>query len=121
MSFEKKIQLLKQLFETIQSGCEFDLDEISEEAMTLISDMQQYFFVAHVYNDNKVSHAVHDDPSVSYFGMDWRAVFERLEDLREQVREYESNTNKFSLDTRQILLNLQRLYSDLSCHLVAVK
>ena len=116
MSFEAKIELLKQIFQVIKSGC--DLEEKSEEALTLISDLQQYFFVAHVYYDNKMTYNVHDDPSVKYFGMDWRAVFERMEDLGQQVREY---NHQQSPDSRQILLTLYRLHSDLSCHLVAVK
>ena len=116
MSFEEKIELLKHIFQEIKLGC--DLEEKSEEALTLISDLQQYFFVAHVYNDNKMTYNVHDDPSVRYFGMDWRAVFERMEDLSEQVREY---NHQQSPDSKQILLTLQRLHSDLSCHLVAAK
>ena len=121
MNFEEKIEIQKQIFETIKSGCKYELEEKSEEALSLISDMQQYFFVAHVYNDNKMTYNVHDDPSVQYFGMDWRAVFERLEDLGQQVREYERITSQHNPDTRHILLTLQRLHSDLSCHLVAVK
>ena len=121
MSFEEKIELLTQMFKIIKLGRDYDLDEKSEEALTLISDMQQYFFVAHVYNDNKMTYNVHDDPSVRYFGMDWRAVFESLEDLRKQVREYENIVGQQNPDISQILRTLQRLHSDLCCHLVAVK
>ena len=39
-----------------------------------------------MFHDVRLLLPVHDDPSVRYFGLDWAAVAQRLEDLKTEVR-----------------------------------
>ena len=115
------------LFDIIRNNPNQDvkiIEELAGEANTIIRDLQHYFIVIHLYSDHDqvLIQNVFVDPSVQYFGMDWDALFSKIDDLRHLI-DLSQHQQQYLMEntSQQIIVTLKRISEDLNCHLEAVR
>ena len=125
MEFTEKVNTLRLLFDIMKNNPNQDIrivEELAGEAKTIIRDLQQYFVVVHLYSDQDLIQNVFVDPSVQYFGMDWNALFSKIDDLKHLTDLYQHQPQSLMENTtQQIILTLKRISGDLNCHMEAIR
>ena len=125
MEFSEKVNTLRLIFDIIKNNPDQDIkivQELAEEAKAIIKDLQQYFIVIHLYSDQDLIQNVFVDPSVQYFGMDWNALFSKIDDLKHLTDLYHHQPqNLMENTTQQIILTLKSILGDLNCHMEAIR
>ena len=96
------------------SDCDNDvLDELSAEIATITREINfQYKECA-----NEISVRVFDDPSIQYFGIDWKQTFCLVEGYQDLLQ----NSDPTKSELESLIVTLNRIEGEVFSHIIAVR
>lgn len=96
------------------SDCDNDmLDELSAEITTITKEINfQYKDCAHDVNVK-----VFDDPSIQYFGIDWKQTFSLVEGFQDLLL----NSDPTKSELESLIVALNRMEREVFNHIIAVR
>ena len=96
------------------SDCDNDmLDELAAEITTITKEINfQYKDYAHDINIK-----VFDDPSIQYFGIDWKQTFSLVEGFQDLLL----NSDPTKSELESLILALNRMEREVFNHIIAVR
>ena len=96
------------------SDCDNDmLDELSAEITTITKEINfQYKDFAHDVNVK-----VFDDPSIQYFGIDWKQTFSIVEGFQDLLQ----NSDPTKSELESLIVALNRMEREVFNHIIAVR
>ena len=96
------------------SDCDNDmLDELAAEITTITKEINfQYKDYAHDINIK-----VFDDPSIQYFGIDWKQTFNLMEGFQDLLQ----NSDPTKSELESLIVALNRMEREVFNHIIAVR
>ena len=96
------------------SDCDNDvLDQLSAEIATITREINlQYKECA-----NDISVKVFDDPSIQYFGIDWKQTFSVVEGFQDLLQ----NSDPTKSELESLIVTLNRIEGEVFNHIIAVR